>query len=90
MDALSSVTDVVTVHDCLNPVFDPNIQQFRTSPPEKRRRTHWSAEDTLRFRDHMNSMDNAELGELFGRSRSEIVNKRRVEGRKEKRRLNVG
>ena len=89
MDYLASVSDIVTMHDCLNPTFNGHIERniLRTTIPHKRKRTSWSIEDTQRFVDHMNVMSNTELGELFGRGLTEIVNKRRVEGRKSKRRL---
>jgi hypothetical protein len=90
--SLASVSEIIEMHECLNPVYDENMnaQNSTTSLPSKRRRTYWSAEETESFLCHMNSMDNTALGELFGRSHSEIVNKRRVEGRKAKRRRDVG
>jgi hypothetical protein len=91
MDSLASVSNIVTMHDCLNPIFNGQIDRntLRTTLPHKRKRTSWSIEDTQRFVDQMNDMSNMQLGELFGRGLTEIVNKRRVEGRKSKRRLAV-
>jgi len=89
MESLSSVSDIVTMHDCLNPAYDEDIepQSHPTRFSEKRQRTNWSAVDTQRFLDHMEIMNNIDLGEMFGRSVSQIANKRRVESRKSKRRL---
>ena len=89
-DSLVSISNIVTMHDCLNPTFNGHTagSTLQTTSRHKRNRTSWSTEDTQRFVNHMNDMSNTELGELFGRGLAEIVNKRRVEARKSKKRTN--
>jgi hypothetical protein len=80
MDSLTSGSNIVTMHDCLNPTFSGQIDRntLRTSLPHKCKRTSWSIEDTKRFVDQIDDMINTQLGELFGRSLTQIG----VEGRK--------
>ena len=81
---VSSINQVVELHECLNPVIQLPTQNriVPTSNEYQRSRTRWSMADTERFANVMDRMTNSELAEHFSRPLSEIVNKRRVEGRK--------
>ncbi len=78
------INQVVELHECLNPVIQEPTQNkiVPTRIENQRSRTRWSMADTELFANVMDRMTNSELSERFSRPLSEIVNKRRVEGRK--------